>query len=441
MKNAFLAKQALLQITDISQLDNFLMKLRSLSMEFKDTKLSVNEVAKQLGISWETANNRINDNLKGYPKQKSSKVDKHHEIIKNILEDENKSVSSKIGLFKYLENTAKLDDIDYSFSTFKYYINTRFSDEFNKSNKRRYSTRFETEPGHQAQFDFKEKFTIINNDGSKIKIDVAVYQLAFSRIVYRKLIPNKSTKVVIDFLVEAFEATGGVPTELVVDNAKCLVLKHTKDLIELNHTFEQFAKDFGFEVYACRPRSAQTKGKVENTMKALNALSIHNGEYNGLDSIQEQIDILTNGFNNETHRTTNLKPNMLHIKEKVHLKSLPRNSVLNAYKLIWAFECIVPNTNHINYRGTGYSVPWKYVNKKVSAYINDSNIHIYYNKILIASHVLSSKLFATDSQHIHPSLNKRLNSIPNKSAIIDPDDFQLQSAKNINKLVGGKNAN
>lgn len=410
-------------------------------MEFRDTQLSVNEVAKQLGISWETANNRINENLKGYPKYKPSKVDKHHQVIKSILEDENKSVTSKIGLFKYLQNTKKLDDIDYSFSTFKYYINTRFSEEFNNSQKRRYSTRFETEPGHQAQFDFKEKFTIINNDGSKIKIDVAVYQLAFSRIVYRKLIPNKSTAVVIDFLVEAFEATGGVPLELVVDNAKSLVLKHTKDSIELNHTFEQFAKDFGFQVYACRPRSAQTKGKVENTMKALNALAIHNGEYDGLDSIQEQIDVLTNDFNNEIHRTTNLKPNLLHFKEKAHLKSFPRQSVLDAYRLVWTFECLVPNTNHIKYRNTGYSVPWKYVNKKVSAYIHDNNIHIYYNKILIASHRLSTDLFVTNKQHIHPSVNKRLNTTPKRSAIVEPDDFQLQSAKNINKLAGGKNVN
>ena len=66
-------------------------------------------------------------------------------------------------------------------------------------------------------------------------------------------------------LEEAFRIWGGIPEQVLVDNAKALITHHNPRTGELviNPVFAAFARHWGFTVKACWPHRPQTKGKDE----------------------------------------------------------------------------------------------------------------------------------------------------------------------------------
>lgn len=65
---------------------------------------------------------------------------------------------------------------------------------------------------------------------------------------------------------QSFEIFGGVPKGILTDNTKTVMdslrPEHSKG--KLNARFEQFAKDYGFEVHPCIAGRPNTKAKVES---------------------------------------------------------------------------------------------------------------------------------------------------------------------------------
>jgi transposase len=59
---------------------------------------------------------------------------------------------------------------------------------------------------------------------------------------------------------------GGVPQQLLFDNAKCILLERDalgESQPRWNTRLLDLARDYGFKPKACRPYRAQTKGKVK----------------------------------------------------------------------------------------------------------------------------------------------------------------------------------
>jgi transposase len=120
--------------------------------------------------------------------------------------------------------------------------------------------RFETPAGHQLQVDF----TTIRRGQLPLKAFVAT--LGYSRATYVRFSLREDSQAWLDGMREAFVFFGGVPHELLFDNAKALMLQ--RDAYgEGRHRWHpallELADQFGFKPRACRPYRAQTKGKVE----------------------------------------------------------------------------------------------------------------------------------------------------------------------------------
>jgi transposase len=120
--------------------------------------------------------------------------------------------------------------------------------------------RFETEPGQQMQADF----TVIRRRRDRLSAFVAT--LGYSRTSFVRFTEQEDFPVWRECLAAAFEYFGGVPQEVLFDNAKPVIIE--RDAYGLGqHRWHsgmlEFARDWGFKLRVCRPYRARTKGKVE----------------------------------------------------------------------------------------------------------------------------------------------------------------------------------
>lgn len=120
--------------------------------------------------------------------------------------------------------------------------------------------RLETEPGRQMQADF----TVIRRRRDRLSAFVAT--LGYSRASFVRFTEQEDFPVWRECLQAAFEYFGGVPEEVLFDNAKPVIIE--RDVYGPGqHRWHpgmlQFARDFGFQLRVCRPYRARTKGKVE----------------------------------------------------------------------------------------------------------------------------------------------------------------------------------
>jgi len=121
--------------------------------------------------------------------------------------------------------------------------------------------RFESEPGRQAQVDWKEcgKWII---DGVEQKLYAFVMLLGYSRKPFVLFTLDMTLPTLLTAHVMAFDYFGAVPHEILYDNMKTAWL-NKGGVWCVNPKLLEFASFCGFEPKRCRVRRPQTKGKVE----------------------------------------------------------------------------------------------------------------------------------------------------------------------------------
>lgn len=119
--------------------------------------------------------------------------------------------------------------------------------------------RFETQPGRQMQADF-----VVFRRGDALSAFVAT--LGFSRASFVRFVTDERVDTVRRCLADAFEFFGGVPAEVLFDNARTIVIARNAygdGLHRFHPRLLDLADQYGFAPRLCRPYRAKTKGKVE----------------------------------------------------------------------------------------------------------------------------------------------------------------------------------
>ena len=120
--------------------------------------------------------------------------------------------------------------------------------------------RFETAPGQQMQADF----TVVRRGRDALLALVAT--LGYSRASFVDFTTDETTSTLCRALRAAFDYFGGVPMEVLFDNAKSVVLErdaYGPGRHRWNPELLALAEECGFKPRLCRPYRAKTKGKVE----------------------------------------------------------------------------------------------------------------------------------------------------------------------------------
>ena len=359
-----------------------------------DIKPNYAELAKQLGCDYRTVKRYYENDINTLTnrKPKPSILDPYKEIV----EDKLKIPCKASDIYHFI----KKKGYNGCYSVVKRYCNKYKVEQSHKA-----TIRFETNPGLQAQVDWKESKTMINKHGEAFVINIFLVLLGFSRMKYIELTIDRNQTTVFQALANSFRYFGGVPKEILFDNMKTVV-DHAKSEYNnpiINSRFYEFSKDMGFQTILCRAFRPQTKGKVENLAKIMDRLDVYNNEFETLDELDEIIRELNLDLNNEVSQATNEKPIERFKKEKEYLNPLPIIDVLEGY-ITKPVTRKVTKESMITYNKSKYSVSTKYIGKIVTLETKANTLYIYYNKELIKTHKITDNYFNYHKEDLHEIL-------------------------------------
>lgn len=360
-------------------------RIKFMKKEINDEQLTPNFalLAKQYGCDYRTIKKYWYSDFNNPPKKaKPSKLDPFKEIIQAKL---------KLGC-KYKSIYYFIKEKGY---TGKYTILREYCKMFKIDETKKATIRFETNPGLQAQVDWKENMTLYSKTGEAFTVNIFLTILGYSRLKYIELTLDKSQNTLFKCLIHSFQYYNGVPHEILFDNMKTVVDHSKSNYLEavINKSFYEFSKDIGFQVITCRAFRPQTKGKVENLAKIMERLRVYNYEFSMLEELEEIVKKLNDDLNNEISQATGEKPFERYVKEKEYLRKLPTQDIFSHYIENSNVIRIVSKESLVTFNNRKYSVDPQYIGKPVTIVASHDTLEIYFNKLLIQKHSISSKKY------------------------------------------------
>jgi hypothetical protein len=267
----------------------------------------------------------------------------------------------------------------------------------------------EFDPGEVMQVDWCTMHVDVNGIRYSGKLFCAV--LGYSGKLFTILMPNEKQEALFYSHVAAFNYFNGVPKLVFYDNCTTIVDEGTGRLAKTNKKFDLLQAHYGFEARFMNASRGNEKGLVENLCQHSRKIAytpIPQG--NSLKEIQESTLLKVNQYNN-THRKRYKDKSIkeMYEIESRHLHPLPAKEFQGYNEK----SVNVDKSSMFTYDTSKYSVPNKYVNKKISLQLSPYEILCWYNGKLIASHTRSlyeyQKIFIVE--HYVDILTKKIRAI------------------------------
>jgi transposase len=331
-----------------------------LAHQLKNQGYKQHQIAEQLGVTDRTVRNYLSK-LPGQTERKarSSKLDPYKLFIKSILDE--KPYYNCVILYERLLKQGYSGQM----SILRAYVA-----KVRKKMITEAVLRFETEPGRQAQVDWKE-FRRLEPNGRTEKLYAFVMTMGYSRKSFVMFTRSMKQSVLQYCHIAAFKYFGGIPHEILYDNMKTAFVCDSDGYWRPNKQLLGFATHYGFVPRRCQIRRPQTKGKVERTIGYLDTNfwpRVKNHVF-GLDALNESVMKWLEYIDQRELREFQESRATRFAREKVHYIKLP----VNHYDCRETHEVCVSRESRINYQTNRYSVPPKYIGEWLSLKINPMN--------------------------------------------------------------------
>ncbi len=228
------------------------------------------------------------------------------------------------------------------------------------------TVRYETPPGYQLQHDWAERFVTIA--GVRQKVYLAVNVLGYARGLHVVAMPRCDAEHTYEAVIQAFETFGGATATVLVDNQKSAVLDWAGGKPRFNPRFREMARHYGFAPKACRPKRAQTKGKVERMVHyvADNALAGDRPCFDSWGDLNAHLRAWCQTVaNRRFHRELGESVDMRLARELPELMPLPRERFDTAYRR----QRVASLDAYVSINGVRYSVPGHLVGQRLATRI------------------------------------------------------------------------
>ena len=249
----------------------------------------------------------------------------------------------------------------------------------------RATVRFETPPGEQLQIDFGERRVEIAGAATKVFFFVAT--LGYSRRLHVRAFGHEKQESWFSGMESTFQAIGGIPREVLLDNARALVLHHDPSSREvvLHPRLHAFAKHWGFRIRACAPYRARTKGKDERGVGYVKRNAIAGRRFASWAAMEAHLDAWTRDIADlRVHGTTGEAPIDRFLREEAAalraVRGIPPFTTHRDLMRSVGADCAVAID------GNAYSVPWRLIGERVRVTVGNEIVRIHHGGREVAIH-------------------------------------------------------
>lgn len=266
--------------------------------------------------------------------------------------------------------------------------------------------RMDHKAGDKLYVDFAgDKLSIVDKQTGEIQyIEVFVAVLGASQLTYVEAVMSQQKEDFIGACEGALLYYGGVPAAIVPDNLKSAVTKSSKYEPVLNEAFADFAQHYSTTILPARAYKPRDKALVENAVRIIYTriyAKIRGTDYFTLEELNAAIRLALEEHNNMllTGRNYSRRQQFEEV-ERVALAPLPPFR----YELRKELYATVMKNGHVslNIDKHYYSVPYRFIGKKVKLMYSRSVVEIFYHYERIAQHqrLKSPYNYTTDKEHL-----------------------------------------
>ena len=307
------------------------------------------------------------------------------------------------------------------------------------------TVRFETPPGRQMQIDFGQRRIAVEGcEGRRVYLFVAT--LGYSRRVYAQAFTHERQSAWLEGIEGAFRHFGGLPGELLLDNASALVKHHdaaTRE-VEFNDRLHAFARYWDVRPVACAPYRARTKGKDERGVGYVKHNAIAGRSFASWGALEAHLAWwMREVADVRVHGTTGEVPMVRFEREEAAaLRPLngrpPFRQARELTRRVQNDACVDVDTNH-------YSVPWRLIGAQVSVAVSGAKVRIHHAGVEVACHDkrLGRRERAVDRAHLHGIVpggreeNSNTKADPALPSAVLPGTELLRPLSEYEQVAGG----
>ena len=266
--------------------------------------------------------------------------------------------------------------------------------------------RIDHKAGDKLYVDFAgDKLQIIDQQTGEVQdVEVFVAILGASQLTYVEAVMSQQKEDFITACENALHYYGGVPAAIVPDNLKSAVTKSSKYEPIINELFADFAQHYNTAVLPARAYRPRDKALVENAVRIMYSriyAKIKSAQYFSLLELNAAIRV-------ELEVHNELKLTGRNYSRREQFEEVERSTLLALPKLRYELKkhqyVTVMKNGHVSLSADKhyYSVPYKYIGKKVKISYSRHTVEIHYNYERIAVHerTISAYHYTTDKDHM-----------------------------------------
>jgi len=265
---------------------------------------------------------------------------------------------------------------------------------------------FEHCPADKIYIDFtgKKLHWVDRQTGAVNDVEVYVAILGFSQLTYVQAVASQKKADFIGATENALHYFKGVPQVLVPDNLKSAVHKANKYEADLNADFHDFANHYHTTVLPARSLKPRDKALVENAVRIVYSriyAPIRDKIFYSLKELNVVVADLLEAHNNTPfQKMSQSRRERFEQEEKSKLMPL----VQDRYEMKnFRYVTVMKNAHiHLSDDKHYYSIPYRFIGKKVKMVYSTSQVSVYYNKERIAFYKRDIKQFGytTTKEHL-----------------------------------------
>ena len=299
---------------------------------------------------------------------------------------------------EYCEET----DNPYSYSQFTYHYQMW-------KNTLPVSMHMEHKAGDKLFIDFTGKKLHITDrkTGKQKPVETYVGVLGCSQLTYFEAVADQKKETFTQATVNCLRYMGGVTEAIVPDCLKSGVTKSDRYEPTINPMFQQMAEHYHTTVMPARPLKPKDKALVEGAVKIVYRwvyAALRNQVFYSIEELNAALREAMEKYNNRPMQK--LKKSRLEMYESVEkeaLKPLPAED----YEVKRVSFCTIQFNYHawLSEDKHYYSVPHRYIKKKVEIHYTSRNVEIYCQNERIAFHVRNRvpNGYSTVKEHMPPA--------------------------------------